>query len=144
MHHKSEGIQGDKKVPNERVGKIGSNNMDLQAHTRKQVQMHMTDKVIATGKGSKYRVFFWSLLSCIGTEYGDLRNKSPYSVRIQENKNQKNSIFGHFSPSAFLKNLQFKVFTIHFSYDTSYFAILDNGPITVERFVDGEFYKICE
>ena len=32
-----------------------------------------------------------------------------------------------------------KVFTSHFSYDTSYFATLDNEPITVERFVDGEF-----
>ena len=35
------------------------------------------------------RSFFWSVFSCIRTEYGDLRSKSPYSVRIQENTDQK-------------------------------------------------------
>ena len=34
--------------------------------------------------------FFWSVISCIWTEYGYLRSKSPYSVRIQENTDQKN------------------------------------------------------
>ena len=35
--------------------------------------------------------FFWSVFSCIRTEYGDLRSKSksPYLVRIQENTYQK-------------------------------------------------------
>ena len=33
--------------------------------------------------------FFWSVFSCILTEYGDLRGKSPYSVRIQENTDHK-------------------------------------------------------
>ena len=37
----------------------------------------------------KYRVFFWSVFSFIRTEYGNLRSKSPYSVRIQENTDQK-------------------------------------------------------
>ena len=64
-------------------------NMDLQTHTRKQVQMHITVKIIAEKLVTK----------------------------------AKNS----------------KVFTRHFSYSTSYFATLDNEPITVERFVDGEF-----
>ena len=32
---------------------------------------------------------FWSVFSCIRTEYGDLLRKSPYSVRIQENADQK-------------------------------------------------------
>ena len=32
-----------------------------------------------------------------------------------------------------------EVFSRYFSYDASYFATLDNEPITVERFVDGEF-----
>ena len=38
----------------------------------------------------------WSVFSCIWTQYGDLRRKSPYSVemleysvRIQENTDQK-------------------------------------------------------
>ena len=47
----------------------------------------------------KIRSFFWSIFSCIWTEYGDLVRKSPYSVRIQENTDQKNSVFGHFSRS---------------------------------------------
>ena len=33
--------------------------------------------------------FFWSLFSCIWTEYGDLRSQSSYSFQIQENKDQK-------------------------------------------------------
>ena len=33
--------------------------------------------------------FFWSVFSYIRTEYGDLRSKSPYSVRIQKNTDQK-------------------------------------------------------
>ena len=33
--------------------------------------------------------FFWSVFSCIWTEYRDLLRKSPYSIRIQENTDQK-------------------------------------------------------
>ena len=33
--------------------------------------------------------FFLSVFSCTRTEYGDLRSKFPYSVRIQENTDQK-------------------------------------------------------
>ena len=33
--------------------------------------------------------FYCSVFSCIRTEYGDLRSKSPYSVRIQKNTDQK-------------------------------------------------------
>ena len=33
--------------------------------------------------------FFWSVFPCIWTEYVDLNSKSPYSVRIQENKDQE-------------------------------------------------------
>ena len=40
-------------------------------------------------KVSKYGGFFWSVISCIWTEYGDLRSKSSYSVCIQENTDQK-------------------------------------------------------
>ena len=36
-----------------------------------------------------YSEFFWSLFSRIRTEYGDLLRKSPYLVRMQENKDQK-------------------------------------------------------
>ena len=33
--------------------------------------------------------FFWSVFSCIWTEYGNLRRKSLYSVQIRENTDQK-------------------------------------------------------
>ena len=33
--------------------------------------------------------FFWFVFSCMQTEYGNLRSKSPYSVQIQENTDQK-------------------------------------------------------
>ena len=33
--------------------------------------------------------FFWSVFSRIWTEYSDLRGKSPYSVQIRKNKDQK-------------------------------------------------------
>ena len=35
--------------------------------------------------------FFWSLFSLIRTEGGDLFTKSPYSIRMRENTDQKNS-----------------------------------------------------
>ena len=35
------------------------------------------------------RSFFWSVISCIRTKYGGLLCKSPYSVQIQENRDQK-------------------------------------------------------
>ena len=65
--------------------------MDLQTHTHRQVQMHMTAKIVAEKLASK----------------------------------AKNS----------------KVFTRHFSDDTTYFVPLDNKPIVVEKFEDGKFTK---
>ena len=43
-------------------------------------------------KSVKIRCFFWSVFSRIRTEhgdFGDLHSKSPYSVRIRENTDQK-------------------------------------------------------
>ena len=40
-------------------------------------------------KSVQIRSFFWSVFSCIRTEYGDLLYKSSYSARIHENKDQK-------------------------------------------------------
>ena len=45
--------------------------------------------------------FFWSLFSSIWTEYGDLRSKSPYSVQMRENTDQKNSVLGRLSRRAY-------------------------------------------
>ena len=40
-------------------------------------------------KSVQIRSFFWSIFSRIWNEYGDLRSKSPYSVQIRENTDQK-------------------------------------------------------
>ena len=48
-------------------------------------------------KSIQSRSFFWSVFSCIRTEYRDLLGKSPYFLRIQENTDQKKLRFGHFS-----------------------------------------------
>ena len=40
-------------------------------------------------KSAQIRSYFWSVFSCIRIEYGDLRSKSPYSIQIQENTDQK-------------------------------------------------------
>ena len=47
-------------------------------------------------KNVQIRSSFWSVFSCIRTE---LLRRSPYSVPIQENTDQKDSIFGHFPRS---------------------------------------------
>ena len=46
-----------------------------------------------------YSEFFWSVLSLVRTEYGEILNISPYLVQIRENTDQKNSEYGHFSRS---------------------------------------------
>ena len=40
-------------------------------------------------KKCPYAEFLWSAFSCIRTKYGNLRSKSPYSVRMRENTDQK-------------------------------------------------------
>ena len=46
-----------------------------------------------------YSEFFWSLISLIRTEYGEILLLSPYSVRMRENTDQKNFEYEHFSCS---------------------------------------------
>ena len=46
-----------------------------------------------------YSEFFWSLFSRIRTEYGDIWSISPYSIRMRENTDQRNSEYKHFSRS---------------------------------------------
>ena len=40
-------------------------------------------------ESAQMRSYIWSVLSCTQTKYGDLLRKSPYSVWIQENTDQK-------------------------------------------------------
>ena len=42
--------------------------------------------------------FFWAVFCCILSECGVLPRKSPYSVRIQEKKNQKTPYLNTFHP----------------------------------------------
>ena len=46
-----------------------------------------------------YLEFFWSVFCRIWTEYGEILRISPLSVRMRQNKNQKNSVNWHFSRS---------------------------------------------
>ena len=42
--------------------------------------------------------FFWSVFSFIRTQHRDFRRKSPYSIQMQENTNQKTlRIWTHFT-----------------------------------------------
>ena len=52
-------------------------------------------------KVSVFRAFLVSFFRT-RTEYGELQNKSPYSVRMRENMNQKNFEHGHFSRSVLI------------------------------------------
>ena len=61
-------------------------------------------------KSVQIRSFFWSIFSCILNEYRDLLRKSSYSVWIQENTDQKNSVFGHFSRSAYWLKIIFGLY----------------------------------
>ena len=51
-----------------------------------------------------YLEFFWSVFPHIWTEYGEIRSLSIYSVRMREDKDQKNSEYWCFSRSVHLIN----------------------------------------
>ena len=51
-----------------------------------------------------YSELFWSVFSRIWTEYGEIRSIFQYSVGMQENTDQNNSEYGHFSRSVNLKD----------------------------------------
>ena len=55
---------------------------------------------------------FWSVFSRIQTEYGEIRNISPYSVQMRENTDQNNSEYGHFLRSVTFNSDSLKYLTI--------------------------------
>ena len=65
--------------------------------------------------------FFLSVFSCIQIEYGDLLRKSPYSVRMQENTDQKKLciVFGHFSRSDEVGNANMNKQTVLVQYSAA-------------------------
>ena len=62
-------------------------------------------------KSVQIRSFFWSVFSCIWTEYGALLRKFPYSVQIQENTDQKKlriwTLFTQWRSKLFPKEVRF-------------------------------------
>ena len=64
-----------------------------------------------------YSYLFWSGFSCIGTEYGEIRSTSPYSVRTRENKDQNDSECGHFSRSIYTVYTLFTQYTHTYMYN---------------------------
>ena len=69
------------------------------------IKKHGKESSLHYVKSVYIRSFFWSIFFRIRTEYGDLLCKPPYSVRMQKNKDQKNSECGHLLRSV---NLQHK------------------------------------
>ena len=70
------------------------------------------------------RSFFWSVFSVIRTGYRDLRSKSPYSVQIRENTDQKKlRIWALFTQCRKIRALwNFKIFqNFHLFRETSNF-----------------------
>ena len=58
----------------------------------------------ALRKKCPYSELFWSVFSCIRTEYDQIWSISPYSVWMWENMDQNNSEYEHFSLSGWLQN----------------------------------------
>ena len=64
-------------------------------------------------KNVQIRSFFWSIFSCIWSEYRDLPRKFPHSVRIQENTDQKKLHIGTLSAQCTLKlNIPFSIMSV--------------------------------
>ena len=83
-------------------------------------------------KNCPYSEFFCSAFSRIQTEYGDLRSKSPYSVRMRENLDQKYSEYGHFLRSTYFAS----VFAVDFErYPTYLVIVLSGGKIIPTKFI---------
>ena len=65
----------------------------------KLIQVFISLFQITLREKCPYSGFFCSVFSCFLTEYGEIRSISLYSVWIRENRDQKNSEYGHFSRS---------------------------------------------
>ena len=72
--------------------------MFLENKQEKQLQQKNKNKKKAQ-KSVQIRSYPWSVFFGIRSEHGNLRSKSANSVRMQENMDQNNSVFGQFSRS---------------------------------------------
>ena len=74
---------------------IALNHLDRNGKLLEILGYPSNNRVLRTGteshcaKSVQIRSNFWHVFSCIRTEYGDSLCKSLYSVRIQENTDQK-------------------------------------------------------
>ena len=70
-----------------------SNNDKISLGSNKNILLSTEDQVIRAEthcvKRVQIRSYLWSVFSYVQIEYGDLLRKSPYSMRIQENTDQK-------------------------------------------------------
>ena len=80
---------------------------------------------ISLHEKSPYLECFWSVFSRIWTAYGEILRTFPYSVRVRQNTDQKNSQYGHFSRSANIRRyfcIMFQVYRVLF-YSGGFSAI---------------------
>ena len=101
------------KIKNPRRNDILQSNFNRQMFVKK-VKIHMlrwalaptcifnSGKRLPLRKKCPYSVLFWSVLSRIRTEYGEILRSSTYLVRMRENTDQNNSKYRHFSCSVHL------------------------------------------
>ena len=83
----------------ERRKKVYGIRLRIQSH------LHYTQPTeLPLRKKCPYKKFFWSVFFRIRTENNGIGSISPYSVRMRENTEQKNSEYGHFSHSAIHKH----------------------------------------
>ena len=63
-----------------------------------------------------YSELFWSVFSCIWTEYGKILRISLYSVLMRKNTDHNNYKYGHFSGSVMTPQLMFQLQTLRKVY----------------------------
>ena len=90
---------------------------------------------------SSYSEFFWSVFSCIQTEYGEIRSICPYSVRMRENTDQKNSEYGYFSLSGCYELLE--VFIPYQLDQQSIKTTFSENAINFETYYLSIWFNIC-
>ena len=90
----------DKKIPNK-----WSNVITFSEGAKMLPMTYLSMLKESLRKKCLYPEFFWPAFSYIWTEYGDLQNKSPYSVRMREHTDQKTSEYEHFSGSDYDRSI---------------------------------------
>ena len=74
-------------------------------HVHESKQWLMFFNTLQCVKSVRHWNFFWPVCSRIRADCEELQSKSPYSVRIWENTDKKNSQYGHFSCSVICRAL---------------------------------------